>query len=212
MLFILFNRFTRTYKRYYGSVFVFLIFSQFSHIKAEQFWNDKIYQNANFTKLPSAKCFFFCNSKYFHSRIEVLQNCSIFFCLSFLWEKIWVMWEKKRNTKTEPMVLVRSSNFGTKSQTSNFEFYLIFSQKICGLLTFWPTIKQYYSKSEKKNKILAVWKKRLWFRTKVWGFTEKKPLAGKFEIKYNKAAFTVLLNLFLASEYGSFRQSQLFSF
>ena len=115
MLLILFNRFTRTYKRYYGSVFVFLIFSQFSHIKAEQFWNDKIYQNANFTKLPSAKCLFFCNNKFSHSRIEVLQNCYIFFLSQFFLRKKSEWYERKKETQkpslwcsSDPQTLLRN--------------------------------------------------------------------------------------------------------
>ena len=45
----------------------------------------KIDQNTDLTKFPSAKCFwFFCEC--YHLRIEVLQNSSALFCVSFSFE------------------------------------------------------------------------------------------------------------------------------
>ena len=41
--------------------------------------------NTNFAILPSSKRFFLYNCKFYHSRTEVLQNCSAFFLSQFLW-------------------------------------------------------------------------------------------------------------------------------
>ena len=53
--------------------------SQFAKLKI---YNDRIDQNTNFAKVSNA---FFCTTV--NSRIEVLQNCSPFFCVRFSGER-----------------------------------------------------------------------------------------------------------------------------
>ena len=46
---------------------------------------------------------FLYKCKFYHSRIEVLQNCSAFYCVSFLWpEKIWEDWKDYFYRKIQP--------------------------------------------------------------------------------------------------------------
>ena len=55
-------------------------------ITADQFCKTSIFEWNFFSKLPCAKCFLY-NCRFYHSRIESLQKCSAFVCVSFSVER-----------------------------------------------------------------------------------------------------------------------------
>ena len=71
-----------------------------------QFVDDKIDQNTNFAKLPSAKSFFFCTTEILI--VWKLKFCHItqLFCVCQVlwWEKIWENWENFFFTKSQPQL------------------------------------------------------------------------------------------------------------
>jgi hypothetical protein len=60
--------------------------------------NDKVVQNTNFAKLPSAKYSLY-KCKLYQSRIEVLQNSSAYSCVSFSAERYFKKIERKFQTQ-----------------------------------------------------------------------------------------------------------------